>query len=179
MVLDEAYNEYLPPEQRVDSVAWIARHPNLVVTRTFSKIYGLAGLRVGYAVASPAVADLLNRVRQPFNVNSLALEAACAALDDQDFVNASYAMNRRGMAQLFDGLQTLGLQSIPSSGNFLTFRIPAAAGGAAQVNQQLLAQGVIVRPIAGYGLPDWLRVTIGQPEENSRFLKALGHALHG
>jgi histidinol-phosphate aminotransferase len=179
VVLDEAYNEYLPPEQRADSVMWIARHPNLVVTRTFSKIYGLAGLRVGYAVASPALADLMNRVRQPFNVNSLALAAATAALDDQDFVDASYAMNRHGMAQVVDGLQTLGLRSIPSRGNFITFAVPAVVGGAALVNQRLLAQGVIVRPIAGYGLPDWLRVTIGQPEENGRFLRALGNALHG
>lgn len=179
VVLDEAYNEYLPPEQRVDSVRWIASHPNLVVTRTFSKIYGLAGLRVGYAVASPVVADLMNRVRQPFNVNSLALAAACAAIDDDEFVNASYAMNRSGMAQIVAGLRTLGLRFIPSSGNFITFEIPAGQGGAAAVNKRLLALGVIVRPIAGYGLPDWLRVTIGRPEENQRFLMALGSALNG
>lgn len=179
VVLDEAYNEYLPPEQRVDSVRWIDRYPNLVVTRTFSKIYGLAGLRVGYAVASPAVADLLNRIRQPFNVNSLALAAACAAVDDDEFVSASYQINRRGMAQLVDGLQSLALRLIPSSGNFVTFEVPAERGGAAAANQRLLAQGVIVRPIAGYGLPDWLRVTIGQPEENARFLATLGSALDG
>ncbi|HEY5764289.1 MAG TPA: histidinol-phosphate transaminase [Rhodocyclaceae bacterium] len=179
VVLDEAYNEYLPPAQRVDSVRWIASHPNLVVTRTFSKIYGLAGLRVGYAVASPAVADLMNRVRQPFNVNSLALAAACAAVDDEEFVSASYEMNRRGMAQIVEGLRTLALRFIPSRGNFITFEVAAGRGGAATVNQRLLALGVIVRPIAGYGLPDWLRVTIGQPEENARFLTALGSALDG
>ena len=173
VVLDEAYNEYLPPAERVDTAAWIKDFPNLVVTRTFSKIYGLAGLRVGYALASAAVADLMNRVRQPFNVNNLAIAAAVAALDDTGFVNASYELNRRGMQQLEAGFRTLGLQFIPSSGNFLTFKVVDAAG----VNQRLLKQGVIVRPIGGYGLPDWLRVTIGSEAENARFLEALGAAL--
>ena len=175
VVLDEAYNEYLPPEARVDTAAWIADFPNLVICRTFSKIFGLAGLRVGYALASPAVADLMNRVRQPFNVNNLALAAAVAALDDTAFVNASYELNRQGMAQIVAGLQQHGLEFIPSSGNFVTFKVADAAG----VNQRLLKQGVIVRPIGGYGMPDWLRVTIGKAEENSRFLDALAQALAG
>jgi len=173
VVLDEAYNEYLPPAERVDTAAWIADFPNLVVTRTFSKIFGLAGLRVGYALASPEIADLMNRVRQPFNVNNLAIAAAIAALDDHLFVAESYELNRRGMEQLVAGLKRLGLEHIPSHGNFVTFR----AGDGAAVNQKLLKQGVIVRPIGGYGLPEWLRVTIGTEPENTRFLEALEKAL--
>jgi histidinol-phosphate aminotransferase len=173
VVLDEAYNDYLAPAERVDTAAWIKDFPNLVVTRTFSKIFGLAGLRVGYAIASAEVADLMNRVRQPFNVNNLAIAAAVAALDDHQFVAESYELNRRGMAQLLAGLKRLGLEHIPSHGNFVTFKV----AGAAEVNQKLLKQGVIVRPIAGYGLPDWLRVTIGTEPDNARFLEALEKAL--
>ena len=173
VVLDEAYNEYLPPAERVDTVAWIREFPNLIVTRTFSKIYGLAGLRVGFAVTSPDVADLLNRVRQPFNVNNLAIAAACAALDDHLFVAESYELNRRGMEQIVAGLKRLGLEHIPSHGNFVTF---AVHDGAA-VNRKLLSQGVIVRPIGGYGLPNHLRVTIGLETENARFLEALEQSL--
>ncbi len=172
VVLDEAYNEYLPPADRSDSAAWIAEFPNLVVTRTFSKIYGLAGLRVGYALAAPELADLMNRVRQPFNVNNLALAAARAALDDHLFVADSYALNRRGMEQVVAGLKRLGFEHIPSHGNFVTFK----AGDGAGINQKLLRQGVIVRPIAGYGMPEWLRVTIGTERENLRFLEALEKA---
>jgi histidinol-phosphate aminotransferase len=173
VVLDEAYNEYLPPAERVDTVAWLKDFPNLIITRTFSKIYGLAGLRVGYAVASKEVADLLNRVRQPFNVNNLAIAAACAALDDHLFIAESFELNRRGMEQIVAGLKRLGLEHIPSHGNFVTF---AVADGAA-VNQKLLQQGVIVRPIGGYGLPNHLRVTIGRETENVRFLEALDKSL--
>ena len=173
VVLDEAYNEYLPPAERVDTAAWIKDFPNLVVTRTFSKIFGLAGLRVGYALASTEIADLMNRVRQPFNVNNLAIAAAVAALDDHAFVTESYELNRRGMEQLVAGLKRLGLEYIPSYGNFVTFK----AGDGAAVNQKLLQQGVIVRPIGGYGLPQWLRVTIGTEPENARFLEALEKAL--
>lgn len=173
VVLDEAYNEYIAPDERVDTAAWIKEFPNLVVCRTFSKIYGLAGLRVGYALASAEVADLMNRVRQPFNVNNLALAAAVAALDDDEFLQASYELNCRGMVQIVAGLQRLGLEHIPSHGNFVTFRAIDAAG----VNQKLLKQGVIVRPIGGYGLPEWLRVTIGSAAENARFLDALQKAL--
>jgi len=173
VVLDEAYNEYLPPAERVDTAGWIKDFPNLVVTRTFSKIFGLAGLRVGYALASAEIADLMNRVRQPFNVNNLAIAAAVAALDDHLFVAQSYELNRRGMEQLVAGLKRLGLEHIPSHGNFVTFR----AGDGAAVNQKLLKQGVIVRPIGGYGLPEWLRVTIGTEPENARFLEALEKAM--
>jgi len=173
VVLDEAYNEYLPPAERVDTASWIADFPNLVVCRTFSKIYGLAGLRVGYALASAEVADLMNRVRQPFNVNNLAIAAAIAALDDDDFLRASYELNRCGMAQIVAGLEKLGLEYIDPHGNFVTFKV----GDGTAVNQKLLKQGIIVRPIGGYGLPEWLRVTIGSAAENACFLEALEKAL--
>lgn len=173
VVLDEAYNEYLDSSARYDSVAWLARFPNLVISRTFSKIYGLAGLRVGYVLAHAEVADLMNRVRQPFNVGSLGLAAAEAALDDDEFVRQSYDLNRVGMEQVVTGLAMLGLEHIPSHGNFVTFRV----GDAAAVNQRLLRQGVIVRPIAGYGMPQHLRVSIGLADENVRFLAALEQAL--
>ncbi|MDP2751330.1 MAG: histidinol-phosphate transaminase [Rhodocyclaceae bacterium] len=171
VVLDEAYNEYLPP--RVESVAWCRDFPNLIITRTFSKIYGLAGLRVGYAVTSPEVADLMNRVRQPFNVNNLALAAATAALDDHVFVAESYRLNQEGMERMVAGVKHLGLEHIPSHGNFISIKVRNAL----IVNEKLLKQGIIVRPIAGYGLPHHLRVTIGLPSENERFLTALEGAL--
>ena len=173
VVLDEAYNEYIPPAERVDTAAWLADFPNLVLTRTFSKIYGLAGLRIGYALASAEIADLMNRVRQPFNCNNLALAAAVAALDDHAFVAQSYALNRAGMEQIVATLKRFGLSHIPSHGNFVTFK----AGDAASVNRKLLEQGVIVRPIGGYGMPEWLRVTIGREAENARFAEALERAL--
>ena len=173
VVLDEAYNEYIPPAERVDTAAWLADFPNLVLIRTFSKIYGLAGLRIGYALASADIADLMNRVRQPFNCNNLALAAAVAALDDHAFVAQSYALNRAGMEQIVATLKRFGLSHIPSHGNFVTFK----AGDAATVNRKLLEQGVIVRPIGGYGMPEWLRVTIGREGENTRFAEALERAL--
>jgi histidinol-phosphate aminotransferase len=172
VVLDEAYNEYLAPEHRSDTIAWVKRFPNLVVTRTFSKVYGLAGLRVGYALAAAGVADLMNRVRQPFNVNSVALAAATAALEDTAFVRESFDLNRSGMAQLTDGFRRLGIEFTPSHGNFVSFRVRDAGG----TYQKLLRAGVIVRPIASYGMPQHLRVTIGLEPENARFLVALAHA---
>jgi histidinol-phosphate aminotransferase len=183
VVLDEAYNEYLPREQRYDSVKWLGRHPNLVIVRTFSKIYGLAGLRVGFGLMAAGIADLLNRVRQPFNVNSLALAAAGAALLDNAFVHKSYELNRAGMAQLEQGFRRLGLEFIPSCANFISVRIPrkdGAAGGkpaAGAVYDALLKRSVIVRPLAAYEMPDHLRVTVGLPEENGKFLAALDEAL--
>ncbi|HZV54344.1 MAG TPA: histidinol-phosphate transaminase [Rhodocyclaceae bacterium] len=173
VVLDEAYNDYLAPADRVDTLGWIAQFPNLIVTRTFSKVYGLAGLRVGYAAASPEVTDLMNRVRQPFNVNNLAIAAAAAALNDHAFLAESFDLNRRGMEQVVAGLKRLGLEHIPSHGNFVTVKV--SDGGT--VNRKLLKQGVIVRPIGGYGLPNHLRVTIGLERENVRFLEALERAL--
>ena len=173
VVLDEAYTEYLAPEQRYDSIAWLARFPNLLVSRTFSKAYGLAGLRVGYGIAHPDVADLMNRVRQPFNVSSVGLAAAEAALGDEEFIARSAEINRRGMAQLTAAFTELGLEWIPSAGNFVTFKVGDAIG----INKALLRQGVIVRPIGAYGMPHWLRVSIGLPEENARFIAALKQAL--
>ena len=173
VVLDEAYNEYIPPSLRTDTTKWLKRHPNLVVTRTFSKAYGLAGLRVGYALAHPSVADMMNRVRQPFNVNGLALVAAAAALDDMEFVARSYAENLQGMRQLEAGVTKLGLDYIPSSGNFITVRV----GRAAEIFKRLLKRGVIVRPVTGYELPEHLRVTVGTAEENEAFLAALAASL--
>ena len=175
VVLDEAYSEYVPPEDSYDSLPWIQRYPNLVVTRTFSKVYGLAGLRVGCAFAAPQVADLMNRVRQPFNVNSVSLAAAAAALEDSDFVRKSVNLNAAGMRQVVEGLKRLGLEHIRSYGNFVTFRVE----GAATVYQRLLRNGVIVRPIASYGMPNHLRVTIGLETENSRFLESLRKSLVG
>ena len=169
VVIDEAYNDYIPPAERADTTPWLAEFPNLVITRTFSKIYGLAGLRIGYALASGEIADLMNRVRQPFNCNNLALAAATAALDDHEFVARSYALNRAGMEQILAGLKRLGFSHIPSHCNFITFK----AGDAAALNQKLLRLGVIVRPLGGYGMPEWLRVTIGTEAENQRFLEAL------
>jgi len=174
VVLDEAYNEYLPGDLRADSVKWLKRHPNLVLTRTFSKAYGLAGLRVGYAFAHASVADIMNRVRQPFNVNSIALAAATAALDDMEFVARSYAENLQGLRQLEEGAKRLGLDYIPSYGNFITVRV----GKAAEIYRRLLRRGVIVRPVGGgYELPEHLRVSVGTPEENERFLAALAASL--
>jgi histidinol-phosphate aminotransferase len=174
IVIDEAYNEYQPPELKSETVKWLKRHPNLIVSRTFSKAYGLAGLRVGYAFAHPSVADIMNRVRQPFNVNSLALAAAAAALDDMEFVARSYAENLQGMRQIEEGAKALGLDWIPSFGNFITLKV----GKANEVYRRLLKRGVIVRPVGGgYQLPEHLRITIGTPAENERFLVALGASL--
>ena len=176
VVLDEAYNEYLPLAQRADSENarnWLDEFPNLIITRTFSKVYGLAGLRIGYALASAEIIDLMNRLRQPFNVNNLALAAARAALDDHLFLAESFELNARGIEQIVAGLKRLGLGHIPAHGNFVTFH----AGDAASVNQRLLKQGVIVRPLANYGMPQHLRVTVGLDRENARFLEALEKSL--
>ena len=173
IVLDEAYYEYLPPELRGDSLAWLAAHPNLIVTRTFSKAYGLAGLRVGYALCQEPVADLLNRVRQPFNVNAFAQAAAVAALEDETFLDHCLEINRDGMAQLTAGLAALGVDTIPSYGNFVCCRV----GDAARINRGLLGHGVIVRPVANYGMPEHLRVSVGLAEENARFLAVLAEIL--
>jgi histidinol-phosphate aminotransferase len=174
-VLDEAYNDYLPQRLQFDSVQWLARHRNLVIVRTFSKIYGLAGLRVGFGLMDAGIADLLNRVRQPFNVNSLALAAAGAALEDRDFVRLSQEQNSSGMAQLELGFKRLGLDYIPSCANFVSMLIPRRNGkpAAGAVYDGLLRRGVIVRPLGGYEMPDHLRVTIGTNEENESFLSAL------
>ena len=181
VVLDEAYNEYLPQNLRYDSVGWLREFPNLIISRTFSKAYGLAGLRVGYALASESVADMLNRVRQPFNVNSVAQAAAVAALQDESFVKQTCELNRAGMEQITQGLTRLGLEYIPSYGNFVCCRVTNSDRngnkGAGPMYRRLLELGVIVRPIANYGMPDYLRVSIGLESENEKFLSALAQAL--
>src|SRR5690606_28898440 len=173
VVLDEAYTEYLDPAMRFDSARWVEQYSNLIVTRTLSKAYGLAGLRVGFAMAQPRLTDLLNRVRQPFNVNSLAQAAAIAALGDAQFLQQSYELNKSGKQALVLGCTRLGLEIVPSYGNFVLMRV----GDAARINLELLKRGVIVRPVAGDGLPERLRVSIGLPEENTRFLAALADIL--
>jgi histidinol-phosphate aminotransferase len=173
VVLDEAYSEYLPSHLAYDSARWLERYPNLLVSRTFSKAYGLAGLRVGYGIGQPDVIDLLNRVRQPFNVTNVGLAAAVAALADQDFVRRSAELNAAGLKQMETFFDGAGIGYIRSYGNFIAFR----AGDGAAVNRRLLEQGVIVRPIAGYAMPEWLRVSIGLETENARFIDALKKAL--
>ena len=175
-VVDEAYTEYAESDTLGDASTWLDEFPNLVVTRTFSKAYGLAGLRVGYALANPGVSDLLNRVRPAFNVNSLALTAARAALGDQAFIARSREVNAAGMRQLEAGLTELGLTVIPSAANFLL--VGFDQDGAA-LNEQLLRQGVIVRPVGNYGLDRYLRITIGTRAQNERVLAALATILGG
>jgi histidinol-phosphate aminotransferase len=175
VVLDEAYIEYAAGDDLPDGLNYLAGTPNLLVSRTFSKAYGLAALRVGYGICSAVIADVLNRVRQPFNVNSLALAAACAALADSEYLAAGRAMNDAGMAQLEAGFAELGLGWIASKGNFIAFDLGREA---MPVFQALLREGVIVRPVANYGMPNYLRVSIGLPAENSRFLAALAKVLN-
>ncbi len=174
-VLDEAYYEYVDPAQRADSIAWLARYPNLLITRTFSKAYGLAGLRVGFGLASAEMSDLLNRVRQPFNNNALALVAAETALQDQDYLQHSVAINNAGMQLLTEAFGALGLNSIPSAGNFVSVDF---GRDAQPIYQALLQKGVIVRPVANYGMPTFLRISIGTDAENRFFIQALRDVLN-
>ena len=174
VVLDEAYIEYADGGDLPDGLEFLSAYPNLLVSRTFSKAYGLAALRVGYSLSTAVVADVLNRVRQPFNVNSLALAAACAALQDTDYLAQSRRLNDAGMQQLQDGFQVLGLSWIASKGNFIALDLGQEA---APVYQGLLREGVIVRPVTNYGMPNHLRITIGTPAENIRLLEALAKVL--
>ncbi|WP_153099690.1 histidinol-phosphate transaminase [Paraburkholderia hayleyella] len=177
VVLDEAYTEYLAQDQRYDAISWVRRYPNLLVSRTFSKAFGLAGLRVGFAIAQPALTDLLNRLRQPFNVNTLAQAAAIAVLQDEAFLAKSAQTNAEGYRDLTTAFDRLGLEYVPSHGNFVLVRVGHDDNAGNQVNLALLKQGVIVRPVGNYGLPQWLRVTIGLPDENTAFLAALEKTL--
>ncbi len=174
VVLDQAYFEYVVESDYPDGIALSREYPNLVVTRTFSKAYGLASLRLGYAISHRDIADLMNRIRQPFNVNNMALAAAMIALDDQDYVNKSVQLNTAGMAQLSAMASELGLQVIPSVGNFLCVDFGREAG---PIYDGLLREGVIVRPVGLYELPSFLRVTIGTAEENLHFFAALKKVL--
>ena len=174
VVLDEAYYEYasdpaIGASDYPNGIQWLSQYANLVVTRTFSKAYGLAGLRVGYSISHAVIADLLNRVRQPFNVNSLALAAAEAALQDHNHLEKALACNVAGMQQYQHAFTTLGLEYIPSIANFVSVNV----GEGSNVYEQLLRQGVIVRPVANYGMPAYLRITVGTAQENERCIAAL------
>lgn len=174
VVLDEAYTEYVETGDVPNGLDYLTQYPNLLVSRTFSKAYGLAALRVGYGICQPAIADAMNRVRQPFNVNSLAQAAALATLEDDAYLAESRRVNREGMVQLEAGFTSLGLSWIFSRGNFIAVDLGREA---APVFQGLLRQGVIVRPVANYGMPNHLRVSIGLPAENQRLLDVLGQVL--
>lgn len=169
VLLDEAYTEYLTPAQRYDSMGWVQRFPNLLVARTFSKAFGLAGLRVGYGVAQPALIARLNAVRPRFNITTPALAAACAALADDEFQARSNALNLQGRAQLAEGCERLGLRTLPSAGNFLMVEM----GDAAAAHAALARQGIHVSTLEPYGLARWLRISVGLPEQNTRVLQAL------
>ncbi|PPC81435.1 MAG: histidinol-phosphate transaminase [Methylotenera sp.] len=173
VVLDEAYDEYLPAEHKSQAISWLKEFDNLLISRTFSKAYGLAGLRIGFGLCHAQIADMMNRVRQPFNVNSVAQAAAVASLADDDFVERSYALNQAGMVQLKQGFNQLGLSYIPSFANFISVKV----GDAATINQKLLQNGVIVRPVANYEMPEYLRVSIGLFSENAKFLDVLAKIL--
>ncbi len=177
VVLDEAYNEFLAEENQFESAEWVKKYPNLLVSRTFSKAYGLAGLRVGFGIAQPALTDLMNRIRQPFNVNSMAQAAAIAALNDKDFLKRSAANNAAGYQQFTEAFTQLGLEFVPSYGNFVLVKVGNDPAAGSRVNLSLLKQGVIVRPVGNYGLPEWLRVSIGLPRENAVLIAALTKAL--
>jgi len=170
VVMDEAYAEFATDPQYPRSLKLLSAFPNLVILRTFSKIYGLAGLRIGYGIARPEIVDYLNRVRQPFNVSSLAQAAACAALTDTPFLKKTTGNNRRGLQFLYREFNRLGLRYIPTQANFVLFAVP---GPGEKYYQLLLREGVIVRPMGGYRLPGWLRATVGLPKENARLIQAL------
>jgi histidinol-phosphate aminotransferase len=173
-VLDEAYFEFVSRAESINSIDWLKKFPNLLITRTFSKAYGLAGLRVGYGLSSPQLADILNRVRQPFNNNTLALAAAEAALADDEHLQQTITVNALGMQQLTYGFKNLGLEWIPSAGNFVSVDLKQAGQ---PVYEALLRKGVIVRPVGVYELPNHLRISIGTAAENEVFLQALTDTL--
>lgn len=174
VLVDEAYFDYVREDDYPDASKLLADYPNLVVMRTFSKAYGLAGLRVGYALSSLELNDLLNRVRLSFNPNSLAQVAATAALNDANHLERTVEMNRQELKRLAQGIAQLGLSTIPSVCNFITVDVERPGR---EVFQALLQEGVIVRPLDGYGLPTHLRVSVGLPEQNERFLEALQKVL--
>ena len=170
VVVDQAYAEYLDDPDYADCIAWLTEFPNLVVTRTFSKAFGLAALRVGYAVSAPGIADVLNRVRQPFNVNSLAMSAALAVLQDEEYLERSVALNASELRRLEAAFDEMGIRYVPSVGNFVLIDLQRDAQ---PVYEALLHEGVIVRPVGNYGLPNYLRISVGTPAENTRLLDAM------
>ncbi len=172
VVLDEAYHEYLPDNLYYNSIDWLKKFDNLIICRTFSKAYGLAALRIGYCVASTEITDYLNRLRQPFNVNSLALIAAQSAITDDEFLHTTRMHNTLGYQQITAGLQKLNVEYIPSYANFIMMHSKEH-----DLNQKLLQQGIIIRPLHSYGLNDYIRVSIGLEHENAAFLIALSSVL--
>ena len=174
VVLDLAYNEYMDAELRIDIAAWLQQFPNLLITCTFSKIYALAGLRIGYGLSSPEMADVLNRVRQPFNTNLLAQSAALASLDDTAHVDDSVRVNNAGKLYLQQQLAAMQLKTLPTMGNFISINFQREA---MPIYDALLRKGVIVRPVANYSMPDYLRVTIGSEQQNQRFIRTLKECL--
>lgn len=173
VVLDEAYVHYLPREERPDSIAWVRKHPNVLVTRTFSKAYGLAGLRAGFAIARPELIEMINRIRPPFNMNSLAQAAVCGCIGDEEFLERVYEINREGVGQLEAFFTEQNLDFVPTQANFILVRIGPQAG---QLNTELLRRGVIIRPLGSYGLSEWIRVTVGTRPQNERFIQAFREA---
>lgn len=173
IVLDEAYYEYVPHELRADTVRWLAAFPNLIIVRTFSKAYGMAGIRAGYGIAAPKVIQHLEKVRSPFSMSSLALAAAIAALDDQDFIQKSYEKNLAEKQFLLNVFTQLGIASLPAYGNFITIEV----ANAQDIAEKLMQRGIIVRPLAGYGLPNHIRITIGETEENKKLIAELQNLL--
>jgi histidinol-phosphate aminotransferase len=179
VVVDEAYFEYVSEDDYPNCIHWVNEFPNLLVTRTFSKAFGLAGLRIGYGISHRDIADLMNRVRQPFNVNSLALYAAAAALEDIDHLQQSISLNQAGMKQITKAFDEMNLQYIPSVGNFICVDLQTTGQNGMEIYKKLLHQGVIVRPVDNYGMPNHMRITIGLEEENEKFIKALESVLTG
>lgn len=174
IVVDEAYHEYIEQPDYLNLLPLLPHYPNLIITRTFSKAYGLAGMRLGYSISSTDIADMLNRARLPFNVNSVVASAACAALLDQEYIKKTVKLNALGMDYLTEELKKLNIHYIPSLGNFITIDIMQ---NSMEIYQKLLYQGVIVRPLGAYDMPTHLRVTIGTLEENEKFLRALREVL--
>ncbi|OGT33221.1 MAG: histidinol-phosphate transaminase [Gammaproteobacteria bacterium RBG_16_51_14] len=174
IVVDEAYYDYVTNPDYASCMDWLDTFPNLVVTRTFSKAYGLAGLRIGYAVSHPDVADMMNRVRQPFNVNSIALRAAAAALDDREHIEKSIKVNCDGMQQMEQAFDSMGLHYIPSQGNFICVDLQQPG---MEVYNRLLHHGIIVRPVANYDMPNHLRITVGLEDENARLISVFAKVL--
>ncbi len=174
VALDEAYIEFVTDENAAQGLELLSKHPCLIVLRTFSKLYGLAGLRIGYGFASEKIIDYMNRVRQPFNANTLAQAAAMAALDDVEFVNQTLSMIREGLDYLYQSLDEVGLEYIPTQTNFFLIKTP---GGGKAIYDRMLKQGVIVRAMDAYGLPEYIRINVGLAEENERFIETLKKVL--
>ncbi len=174
VVLDEAYTDFMDEKLRTDSFAWVKKFPNLLVTRTFSKAYGLAGLRAGFGVANKELIEMMNRIRPPFNMNSAAQAAAVAALEDQAFLKTVVDSNTKERARLAAFFDELGLDQLPSQANFIMVRVGSKA---AEINEAMLRRGVILRPLKSYGLPEYMRISVGSREENDIFMKAFREAL--